>query len=83
MKARGLTGAVFFAFACTGANAQSAQQEPAADSIAGCVDRVKAEKYISEHNYAELLRGTEFGWKDTWGLDERQTGSHHRLRQTS
>ncbi len=58
MKELRLTCALFFALACAGANAQSAQQKPADELIAGCVDRAKAEKYISEHNYAELARGT-------------------------
>jgi len=58
MKELGLTWAIFFAFACAGANAQSAQQKPADELIAGCIDRANAEKYISDHNYAELLRGT-------------------------
>jgi hypothetical protein len=59
MKKLGLlTCAVFIAFACPGVGAQSAQQKPADEPIAGCVDRAKAEKYISDHNYAELLRGT-------------------------
>ncbi|MEK4033778.1 hypothetical protein WOC76_15125 [Methylocystis sp. IM3] len=56
MKTLGRTCALYLAFACAGAHAEPAPQKPA-EEITGCVDRAKAEKYISDHNYAELLRG--------------------------
>ncbi len=43
-------------FACAGAFPGLAQQKPL-DEVKGCLERAKVEKYISDHNYAELLRG--------------------------
>ncbi len=57
MKNLGRICAVYLISSCAGAHAETAPQQPA-DEITGCVDRAKAEKYISDHNYAELLRGT-------------------------
>ncbi len=57
MKRLGLTCAVSLVLGCAAARAESPQQRPV-DEIAGCVERAKAEKYIADHNYAELLRGT-------------------------
>jgi hypothetical protein len=49
-----IVAAAIVALSCGPARAQT--QKPA-DAPTGCVDRATAEKYISEHNYAELLRG--------------------------
>lgn len=54
MKIHGAAYAICLALACTGAKADS---KPA-DEISGCVERAKVEKYISENNFAELLRGS-------------------------
>lgn len=56
MKRLQLTCVFYLAFAGTRADAETAVQK-ASDEIRGCVDRARVEKYISEHNYAELLRG--------------------------
>lgn len=44
-------------FAAAPARAQTASPKSAPE-ISGCQEKAKVEKYISEHNFAELLRGT-------------------------
>jgi hypothetical protein len=41
----------FLIFACCPARAQPDEE------LSGCVDRQRAQKYLADHNYAELLRG--------------------------
>ncbi len=56
MKKLIVTCALLPACASIPALAQSFQDKPAGE-ISGCVDRQKAQAYVSSHNYAELLRG--------------------------
>jgi hypothetical protein len=45
---------VFFAFLVS---THAAAAAPPADDLSGCVDRQRAQQYLVDHNYAELLRG--------------------------
>jgi hypothetical protein len=53
----GAACALSLILAAAGARAQTAPPKPA-EEISGCLDRAKVEKYIADHNFAELLRGT-------------------------
>lgn len=57
MKKTRAACAIFLFLAAAGARAQSPQPRPA-EELSGCLDRAKVEKYIADHNFAELLRGT-------------------------
>lgn len=54
MRKTSLCLALYLAFFAGAARAETAK---AADDLNGCVERAKVEKYISSHNFAELLRG--------------------------
>ena len=56
MKKAGAVYAICFVLAASGARAESPQQKPF-EELSGCMDRAKVEKYIADHNFAELLRG--------------------------
>lgn len=45
---------IFLAFIISSGVPAAAQT---ADEISGCVDRQRAQQYLIDHNYAELLRG--------------------------
>jgi hypothetical protein len=62
----GAASAFCFLLAATCASAQTPAPKPA-EEISGCQDRAKVEKYISDHNYAELLRGRSADGK-TFGV---------------
>jgi hypothetical protein len=52
--------AMFFAACLSSARAET---QKSVDELSGCAERAVVEQYISQHNYAELLRGESAGGK--------------------